>query len=243
MRSFFVWTLPFFSVFPFLGTMALFPILRMAQVQVEMTKTLLFWITAAFVVSFLISFVLTAYADNVTGGRPLLYPLVDKNRKASAKNIAIFIIVVAAIIFLLYHNTRYQMIQADLLNEDDPFKTIGSGILWIVFGLAKCVWAIFTIFVSAHINGRLVMIEEFGEDDPVVCYASGHHYEGELRGDTLYVEKKTDYDSYGGEKAERLGLFLPIIGFPCWIVVTIIRLVRHHKMKDVVFSKDEQQNQ
>ena len=201
--------------------------------HVEMTKTLLFWITAAFVVSFLISFVLTTYADNVTRGRPLLYPLVDENRKASAKNIAIFIIVVAALIFLLYHNTRYQMIQADLLNKPDTFQQLGIAILWAIFGLAKCVWAIFTIFVSTHSNGRLVMIEEFGEDDPVVCYASGHHYEGELRGDTLYVEKKTDYDSYGGEKATRLGFFLPIIGFPCWLVVTIIRLVRHHKQKNL----------
>ncbi len=170
-----------------------------------------------------------------------MYPLVNEDRKASAKDIAIFIIVAALLIFLFYHNTRYQLWQCGLLEkEENDFSIIGSGILWIVFGLAKCVWAIFTIFVCSHSNGRLVMVEEFGTDDAIVCYASGHHYEGELRGDTLYVEKKIDYDSYGGEKATRLGLFLPIIGFPCWIVVTIIRLVRHHRMKDVIISKDKQ---
>ena len=238
-KSFFYWTMPFFRLVTCVfGLISIILISFLEVIFGEITQTGAIAFAIIVYASYVISMCLSLVGEALRKREKFFaYWVMGKTKGKNFLNIISFILQIVIFTWLYYFGMRYAMLQAGYLSQSVSDLSRGEFFgHWAAYALILVISFIFIVFTwttACRDMGEVVLREEFGINDQVVVYQSGHHYEADfVVDDTLYIKKVNDYDEYGGKKAYWLGFFLPFIGFPCWVVVTIIRIVRNCKQKN-----------
>jgi len=229
-QSFIYWTLSFFRLVTWLVAANLLLVLSIIQVKMNVFNIGVIITLICYAIALFLIMKGECLQKKITYSQ---YFFKENTIGEKIKTIVVSVLCIAAFLWLFYFATKFFMSQAGLYENMHslPFgKYLGICVSYVLVGGLNFIGTVFVV-TGGRDMGEVVLREEFGINDELVIYKSGYHYEAEIIGENVYVEKKNDYDEYGGKKASWLGFFLPIIGFPCWVVVTIIRFVRNRKTK------------